>query len=365
LKKFNFTACVPIPYSLKQVHEGINLPPHPFRLFHTLLLLVLLLPPLAAAAEPMRIVVAIPGPHVAPYLPVELISRTGADREAGFQLDIRYFGGGPLAVKDMVEHNSDFAALGMPALAGIRLSNPDLYSIAALTRTPAYVLMVRQGLKKNIRTLADLRGLSIGTHSGSKRGKSTARQIAEFLLMRGGVNVDEVNFVHAGQNFADYQAALQSGQVDAIVVNEPAATLLESKKIAWRLTDLHDPANAKKLLGGDFLYTQLAATAETLRQHPDKARLLVSALRATLRWIEMHRADEIVARLQLPEGEERQALEKFLAARKTMFSPDGAFSNAALRNSEAFFHAVSGGDPAAASLRYADFIDSRWSGRSR
>jgi NitT/TauT family transport system substrate-binding protein len=339
-------------------------PLHPFRLFPALLLLALL-SPLAQAAEPMRIVVAIPGPHAAPFLPVELISRTGADRKAGFRLDIRYFGGGPLAVKDMVERNSDFAGLGMPALAGMRLNNPDLYSVVALTRRPAYVLMVRQDLKQRIRTLADLRGRSIGAHSGSKRGKSTARQIVEFLLMRGGVDVAEVNFVNAGQNLADYQAALQSGQVDAIVMNEPAATLLESRQIAWRLADLHDPAVARKLLGGEFLYTQLAATAETLRQQPDKARLLVSALRATLRWIATHRAGEIVARLQLPDGEEKLALQKFLAAHKAMFSPDGAFSDASVRNSEAFFHAVSGNDPAAASLRYADFIDSRWSGRSR
>jgi hypothetical protein len=36
-----------------------------------------------------------------------------------------------------------------------------------------------------------------------------------------------------------------------------------------------------------------------------------------------------------------------------------------VRNSEAFFHAVSGDNPAAASMRYADCIDSRWSGRGR
>lgn len=336
----------------------------PVRIFLALLLLALPSAQ-AAAAEPMRIVVALPGPYAAPYLPVELIASTGADRKAGFRLELRYFGGGPLAAKDMIEHNSDFAGLGMPALAGLRLGNPDLYSIAALTRAPGYVLMLRRDLKKRVRTLADLRGRSIGAHSGSKQGKSTARQIAEFLLMRAGVEVEEVNFVHAGQNLADYQAALESGQVDAIVVNEPAATLLENQGLAWRLADLHDPARARKLLGGDFLYTQLAATAETLREQPDKARLLVAALRATLRWIETHSAGEIVARLQLPENRERQALEKFLTAHKTMFSPDGAFGDAAVRNSEAFFHAVAGDNPVAARLRYADFIDSRWSGRSR
>lgn len=336
--------------------------------FTSLLFLALILLNLfhtAGASEPLRIVVAAPGPNAAPYLPLELISRIGADRKAGFVLTMRHFGGGPLALKDMIEHNSDFAALGMPALAGIRLANPELVSIAALTQAPAYVLMARQDLKGRIREIADLRGLAIGAHSGSRLGKSTARQIAEYLLMRTGVSLDEVNFVHAGQSLADYRAALRSGLVDAIVVNEPAATLLENDRLAWRLADLHDPKVAKAHLGGRFLYTQLAAGKETLRQQPDKARLLTLALRDTLRWMAKHDAREIVARLNLPDGEEKRALERFLAKHKWIYSPHGAFSEEALRNSEAFFHAISGNDVAASRLRYADFIDSRWSGHGR
>lgn len=341
--------------------------PH-YKRFTSLLFLALILLNLfhtAGATEPIRIVVAAPGPNAAPYLPLELISRIGADRKAGFVLTVRHFGGGPLALKDMIEHNSDFAALGMPALAGVRLSNPDLVSIAVLTQAPAYVLMARQDLKGRIGQIADLRGSTIGTHSGSRQGKSTARQIAEYLLMRNGVSLDEVNFVHAGQSLADYRAALRSGLVDAIVVNEPAATLLENDRLAWRLADLHDPKVAKTHLGGRFLYTQLAADKETLRQQPDKARLLSVALRETLRWMAKHDARDIVARLDLPTGEANHAMERFLTRYKSIYSPDGAFSAEAMRNSEAFFHAISGNDAAARRLRYADFIDSRWSGHGR
>lgn len=328
------------------------------------LLLIGLIHPVDAVAGP-RIVVALPGPNVAPYLPIELMPRIGADRKAGFQLVLRHFGGGPLAVKDLIDGNSDFAGAGMPALAGIRLSNPNLVSVAALTLTPAYVLMARQDQRGRIRAIADLRGRSIGTHSGSKQGKSTARQIAEYLLMRNGVSLDEVNFLHAGQNFKDYSAALRSGMVDAIVVNEPAATLLEQHRLAWRLADLHDPVVAKAHLGGRFLYTQIAADRQLLSQQPDKARRFVLALRETLRWMATHDARAIVAHLGLSDGEDRRALEAYLTAHKDIYSPDAAFSEEAVRNSEAFFLAVSGGNPAAASPRYADFIDSRWSGRGR
>ena len=317
-----------------------------------------------AVAEPPRIVIALPGPNVAPYLPVELMSRIGADRRAGFVLVTRYFGGGPLAAKDMLERNSDFAGLGMPALAGLRVDNPELVSIAALTQRPAYVLMARRGAKQ-VRGIADLRGRDIGTHSGSKQGKSTARQLAEYLLHRNGVGLDEVNFVNAGQSLVDYSAALRAGMVDAIMVNEPAATLLEQRKLAWRLADLHDPEVARKQLGGRFLYTQLATSKDTLRRQPDKARRLSTALRDTLGWMAKHSADDIVARLALPEGEEKRALARFLAAHKDIYSPNGAFGAEAMRNSEAFFHAVSRDHSAAGRLRYASFVDDRWSGRGR
>jgi NitT/TauT family transport system substrate-binding protein len=318
-----------------------------------------------AGAEIPRIVVAIPGPLVAPFLPLELLARNGLDRKHGFALTLRHFPGGPLALKDMVEGDSDFAGLGMPALAGMRLANPDLVSIAVLTDLPAYALLVRQDLKPRIRKIADLRGLRIGTHSGSKQGKSTARQLAEFLLLRQGVALDDVNFVHAGQNLADYRAALRSGQVDAIVVNEPAASMLVNQKLAWCLVDLHDPHDAKVHLGGRFLYTQVAASRAALASQPEKARLLVSALRDTLRWMARHSARDIVGQLNLPEGEEKQVLQAFLAEHKGIYSTNAAFGAEAVANSQAFFRAVNGDDPAALQLNYLDFIDSRWSGRGR
>lgn len=332
-------------------------------LFARIVLYLLLACPMAQAAEPQRIVLALPGPNVAPFLPLELIPRIGADRRAGFRLSLRHFGGGPLAARDTLEKNSDFAGLGMPALAGIRLEHPDLVSIAALTQAPAYVLMVRRELPKKVRRAADLRGMNIGVHGGGKLGKSTARQMTEYLLLKDGVDPEQVNFVSAGQNIGDYSAALDSGAVEAIMVNEPAATLLEQRKLARRLADLHDPEAARRYLGGRFLYTQIAATRTLLREQPDKARRLTAALREALTWLQQHSGEEIVARLDLPEGEEKAALQRFLASHKDIYSRDGRFDGAAMKNSEAFFHAVNPGNPAAAALRYQDSVDDRWAGR--
>lgn len=331
------------------------------RRFTALLLLTALFPlaPLHAAPLPV-IVVSLPGPRAAPYLPLELLAALGMDRRAGFHLELRFFGGGPLAVKDMLGENSDFAVLGMPAMAGIALENPGLRSIAVVTQAPAFAVMVRTDLRTRVRKLADLRGKTIGTHSNSKAGKSTGRQVPEYLLLRVRIPLDQVNFVSAGQSYEEHAAALSGGSVDAVVAEEPAATQLEDAGIAFRLVDLHDPASARTHLGGQFIYTQVCADVRTLAAHPDKARRLVQALRATLAWIRSHSTEDM-ARQLMPQDAARQALlARALAHVKPVYSANGRFSVEQLHTTQDFFRTVSADKPGALQLELSSLVDDRW-----
>lgn len=339
------------------------------RSFAVLLLLFAVLPwPRLHAAPLPSIVVSMPGPQAAPYLPIELVAALGADRRAGFRLELRYFGGGPLALKDMLGGNSDFTVLGMPAMAGIALSQNTsgqvaLRSIAVVTQAPAFAVMVRAGLRARVRKVADLRGLSIGTHSSSKAGKSTGQQVPEYLLLRANIPLEQVNFISAGQTYEDYAAALVSGSVDVVVAEEPGATRLEDDSLAFRLVDLHDPASARAYLGGRFIYTQVCADARTLAAHPDKARRLVKALLETLAWIRSHSAGDM-ARQIVPQDAGRQALlARALRRVKPAYSADGKFSAEQLRTTQAFFRSVSADVPGAAQLDFNRLVDTRWVGR--
>jgi len=66
-------------------------------------------------------------------------------------LEIRYHGGGPLAARQMLEGNSDFAALGMSALATFHANGNDVRSIVSISRAPTYVLSVRSELKHQVK----------------------------------------------------------------------------------------------------------------------------------------------------------------------------------------------------------------------
>ncbi len=161
-----------------------------------LLWLALASPALAEAMLP--VVLATAGPGNLSHLPVELIKKIGADRAEGVNLTVRYFPGGPLAYKDMLAKNADFAVAGAPALAALRLKGEPVVSIATVNRVPTFTLMVRADLKDRVKSIADLRARVIGVNTSSTVSKSTSQQVAEYLLRRAGVDPTEVNFVPAG-----------------------------------------------------------------------------------------------------------------------------------------------------------------------
>lgn len=62
----------------------------------------------------------IPGPHLLPYLPVELIPILGIDQALGAQLAIRYMPSGVLALENVLAGDAHFAGVGfsvMPTFA--------------------------------------------------------------------------------------------------------------------------------------------------------------------------------------------------------------------------------------------------------
>lgn len=321
-------------------------------------------PPASAASSPHRIILATPGQGNVSHLPIDLIKKIGADQAEGVELTVRYFPGGPLAFKDMLDRNADFAVAGAPALAALRVNGEPVKSIATVNRVPTFVLMVRRALHGKVKRVADLRGRVIGINTSSAKSKSTSQQVAEFLLRRAGVDLDQVHFVPAGQSLADQLAAVDSGAVDAIMGDEPFATDLQASGKVYKLVDLHDLQTARAVFGGLFLNAQLSTREDILRTQPDKAERMVKVLRRTLRWIESHTPEQIVSALEITDPTTRSALLAFLRRNKAIYSPDGSFSEEQVRTAERFFRLNNTGDARAAQFDFDALIDPRWAGKT-
>ena len=316
-------------------------------------------------AADMKITLASPGPGNLLYMPIDLAKKIGADTAEGVSLEVRYFGGGPHAVQDMLEKNSDFAVLGMPALAEQRASGNPVLCIAPISQVPAYSLLVRSDLKGKIRKIADLKGHVIGVMGHTKGGRSTSQMLTEYMLMRNGIAVDSVNFVPIGKSYAAQLAALDSGTVDAIMGDEPYASRMHQAGIGFYLADLHDPRAVKKLLGSLFLNAQLTTREDVMSNHPEQVEKMVKIMKRTLVWINQHSPQQIVHAFDFSNPAERSALLAALKKYKAMYSPDGTFSTAQIRATEQFFHEVLKDTPAARSLEFNSFIVDKWAGRRR
>jgi NitT/TauT family transport system substrate-binding protein len=321
-----------------------------------------LVSPIPHAQSLLKITLASPGPASFSYLPIDLIKKIGADQAEGVDLDIRYFGGGPLAANEMLKGNSDFAALGMAALAGIHADGKDVRSLVSISRAPTYVLSVRSELRPHIKSIADLKGRVIGVHSSGKTSKSTSRQLVEFMLHRAGVSPDSVNYLSAGQSYAEQRAALASGAIDALMGEEPFSTRLAEEGLAFILADLHNEGIARQALGGPFLYVQIATRGNLLEQQPEKARRMVAIMRRVLLWIANHNADEVARMLSGPDPELIRESRQLLARSKSAFSPDGTFRRQEVATTERFFLGLSKDNPILRGMRLTDFIDARYAG---
>jgi NitT/TauT family transport system substrate-binding protein len=334
-------------------------------LYYVLLLLVLSLP-LSVFAEPMRIVIATAGPGNVSHLPVDLMKKIGADKAEGVDLQVRYFGGGPLAVKDMLEKNSDFVVMGMPALATFRLKGDDVISLATVNRVPTFVLMVRSDLKGKVRKVSDLKGRTVGVNTSLKSaGKSTSQQIAEFMFKKAAIDPAMVNFVPGGQSYDEQSAVLSSKTVDALMGDEPFASRLKAAGKVFFLADMHKLEVTRKLLGGLFMNAQLATRADVLKETPQKAEKMAAVLKRTLLWIQKHSASQIIEALDISDPAEKTQLAAFLSANKAIYSPDGKITDEQILTAERFFHDVFSEDAKARALRFDSFVEPRFVGRSQ
>lgn len=335
----------------------------PFLKRLTVLFFAVTLLPVAAEAEPLQIAVSVPGPHAASYYPVELISRIKADKLEGAEVRVVFSPGGPAAIDEMLLNNVDFAVVGLPAAMSVRLKDKRVVALAAINDLPLYALMVRHGLKDQVKNVADLKGRTIGLHSNSTANKSTSQQVLELMFRRGGVPLGSYRVVGIGRRWESESLMLKSGAVDAVIGDEPHATYMETNKIAFPLVHLGDAQMARQYAGAGFLRGALIGRSDKLEKETIKAETMIRIIKRTLHWIATHTPDEFVNAMGISDPDEQQKLIAVLKKYPRQYSTDGAFSNAQLRETEIFFIDSQAGNPAAENFRIDTMLDARWVGK--
>jgi NitT/TauT family transport system substrate-binding protein len=311
-----------------------------------------------AAVHAETIVLAVPGPGTLSYMPVYLARAIAADTAEGVELKLRYFSGGPLAMHDMMSNNSDFLAIGLPAIAAARADDIPVVAIGQLSQAAMYVFLLRSGLKNQVKSISQLRGMRIGTSSSTSTQRSMGHMMTEYLLQRAGLDSKDVQFISAGQNREAQSAALASSTVDALMGDEPFASELVSQGIAVRLADLYSPQTSSELLGGPIIHAALATREDVYANHPETVKKVQRMFDRTLQWMAAHTAQDVIDKLAGQPGFDSakiNQLSDILHRNQGMFPAKLAWDPKALSTTERFFHNM-GSNPKESQLPFSDFV---------
>jgi NitT/TauT family transport system substrate-binding protein len=307
--------------------------------------------------------VAAPGPRSTVSLPAELAAAAGLDAAQGLRLQVTSVSGGAVALQNLVERNVDFAIAGLPAGMLMRSGRAPIVAVAALEERAHYVLVVRREVAASVRTVAALRGRTVGVHSGSLAAKTTSHLLSELVLRSAGVMPDEVRFVAVGQNWETQASAFQAGTVDAIMGDEAFSDRLIDELGAVAILNLTDPAQAAGVPGAGFLRGTLFTREDLASQDPKLVEAVVRVFRAALAWVHANAPDRVAELIGTAPGSERQHLARLLRDNPRMYTPDARFSTRQLRDTEVFFRASTPGNAAAQALAVESMVQDRWAGR--
>ncbi len=128
--------------------------------------------------------------------------------------------------------------------------------------------------------LRQLRGRKIGVLALN----SPTHTVAHAVLRQAGLRSTEVGLVSVGSS-SGAQAALRSGQVDALVYMDPLVVQLEQRGEIIALANLRSPAQVQALLGRQMPSSCIAASSGFLQRYPATAQAVSDAMLQALQWM--------------------------------------------------------------------------------
>ena len=281
----------------------------------------------ASAPEKPRLVLAVGGQALLYYLPLTIAQQKGFFKAQGLDVSIVDFAGGAKALQSLLGGSSDVVSGAYEHTISMQAKGQRLVAFALEGTLPGMALAVRRDLAGKVRTARDLQGMKIGI---SAPGSATQMYL-NMLLARNGLAPGAVAVIGVGSG-AGAVAALQQGELDALVSVDPTTTLLERQGSAQIRFDTRNAAGSKAVYDGDYLSAALYSSAQFVAQNPRTVQALANAMVMALHWLAHATPEEIVAALPPAYYPQGKALYlQALASNRASYSPDGRFSLPASR----------------------------------
>lgn len=296
--------------------------------------------PGAALAESVKI--AIGGAACLCYLPTVLAKQLGNFEKHGVEAELIDFKGGSQALKAVVGGSADVVSGYYEHTINLAAKKQQLAAFVTYDQFPGIVIVVAPDETENIKTIADLAGKTVGV---SAPGSATDFFL-KYLLGKAGQAPDSASVVGVGLG-ATAVAAIEQGQIDAVVTLDPAVTVLQARHPDLRLlADTRSATDTEALFGSSYPGGALYTLQTWIDDHPEAVQGMAAAISDTLDYIHSHTPQEIMD--QMPAevvGADKEAYLAALTNSIPMYSETGLMDP---KGAETVLAVFSAGSPAVA-----------------
>ncbi|HVC02235.1 MAG TPA: ABC transporter substrate-binding protein [Steroidobacteraceae bacterium] len=168
-------------------------------------------------------------------------------------------------------------------------------AVLLIDDTPHLTISVANRVRGQIHSAADFKGRTIADSAGF----STKHYLTDFIMARAGLPPGSYTPAPAAlsANLPQLIAAIKAGKVDVVSSMEPMTSRLLATKLVTPLYDLRTAAGTRAALGDVWPARSLYLAPSYIAAHPARVQRLVDVFVRTMRYINTHTAQQIVAKM--------------------------------------------------------------------
>ncbi|OWJ68756.1 ABC transporter substrate-binding protein [Inquilinus limosus] len=223
-----------------------------------------------------------------PYLPFLVAAQRGYFKDEGLDVQIGVFAGGSKALEALMGGSADIVAGAYSNTISMAAKGQPLVSFAIQANCPDWVFGVTKANKDTIRSIADLKGKRIGVSAPG----SSFHMGVNYLLAKAGLHPDDVSIVGIGAS-SGAVAAAKAGLVDALMTNDPVATILEESGDLTPLIEMRSEDGNRTAFGGDYPEAAIYSTRDFVEANPNTAQAVANAIVRAERWMAAASPEEV------------------------------------------------------------------------
>lgn len=224
------------------------------------------------------------------YLPMIVAESKGYFKDEGLDVTVAAFSGGSKALEALLGGSTDVVAGAYSNTLTMAMKGQKLVTFAAQVNCPAWIFGVAKKSQDAIKSAKDLKGKRIGV---SAPGSSTHMAV-NYILHKAGLKSSDVSIIGVGQA-AGAVAAIRSGQIDALIVNDPVATILVEGGDMKAMAEMRTEEGNRRVFGADYPESSLYSTKRFVDENPNTVQAVTNAIVRAEKWIAKATPEQVTA----------------------------------------------------------------------